>query len=85
MTSIHDAAAAYDAALLTKARQLASLNTTEDRQAWLRQHSEPGTMGAQIADGTDWGLIRAYVDGITKAVLGELVRWLDRIPEEHRG
>jgi len=85
MTQIRDYAAEYDQHLLTKARQLAGLNTSEDRRAWLLSHTENDSWGAEIAAEGDDGIISAYLFGITKATLGELVRWLERIPEAHRG
>ena len=39
---------AYDRQLLDKARQLAALNTWDDRQRWLREHSEPGTRSESV-------------------------------------
>ena len=79
------AAADYDRQLLDKARQLAALNTWEDRQQWLCENSPAGSWAADIAASGDDATIRAYISGVTKATLAELVRWLERIPEAHRG
>jgi len=79
------AAADYDRQLLDKARQLAALNTWSDRQRWLKEHSEPGTWAHDIAASGDDATIRAYISGVTKATLAELVRWIERIPEANRG
>ena len=85
MTQIRDYAAEYDQHLLTKARQLAGLTTSEDRREWLLDHSGHDPWGTELAAGGNDTLISAYLFGMTKATLGELVRWLERIPEAHRG
>jgi len=85
MTQIRDYAAEYDQHLLTKACQLAGLTTSEERRAWLLDHTENDSWGSEIAAAGDDGIISAYLSGITKATLGELVRWLERIPKAHRG
>ena len=75
-----DPAAEYDAHLLAKARELASLRTTDQMLAWIQ-----ATHGSSIIREDDPSSIRAYILGVTKATLGELTRWLERIPEAHRG
>ena len=77
---VRDPAAEYDAHLLAKARELASLTTTEEMLTWIRDHH-----GSSIINEDDPSSIRAYILGVTKATLGELTRWLERIPEAHRG
>jgi hypothetical protein len=75
-----DPAAEYDARLLRQARELAGLRTTGDMLAWIRANH-----GSSIINEDDPSSIRAYILGVTKATLGELTRWLERIPEAHRG
>ena len=77
---VRDPAAEYDAHLLAKARELASLTTTEEMLTWICDHH-----GSSIINEDDPSSIRAYILGVTKATLGELTRWLERIPEAHRG
>jgi len=70
----------YDAHLLAKARELASLTTTEEMITWIRANH-----GSTIINENDPAGIRAYILGVTKATLAELVRWVERIPEANRG
>jgi len=74
------AGAEYDAHLLAKARELASLTTTEEMITWIRANH-----GSTIINENDPAGIRAYILGVTKATLAELVRWVERIPEANRG
>ena len=72
-----DPAAEYDARLLRQARELAGLTTTDEMIAWIR-----GNHGSSIINENDPAGIRAYILGVTKATLAELVcaatdpRWL---------
>jgi len=75
-----DAAAAYDTALLNKARSMSKLDSTEDMRAWLASQD----WSAGYAD-RSYEVVQAAVFGQLKAVTAELVRWLERIPEAHRG
>jgi len=77
---VRDPAAEYDAHLLAKARELAGLRTTGDMLTWIQANH-----GSSIINEDDPSSIRAYILGVTKATLGELTRWLERIPEAHRG
>ena len=70
----------YDARTLTQARELSQLRTTPEMIAWIRANH-----GSTIIRDDDPPSIRAYIHGVTKATLAELVRWVERIPEANRG
>jgi hypothetical protein len=70
----------YDARTLTRARELTELRTTEDMLLWIYANH-----GSTIIRDDDPPSIRAYIHGVTKATLAELVRWVERIPEANRG
>ena len=82
MTQIHDAAAAYDQALLDKARTLASLHDIPQMRAYL---TDLGVWPDETVTELDASVVAAYVLGRLQATTAELVRWLERIPAAHRG
>ena len=79
MTQIRDYAAEYDQHLLTKARQLAGLHDVTQMRRWLAEHDD------EDAAGMDASSVYAYILGRLQATTAELVRWVERIPETHRG
>jgi hypothetical protein len=72
------AAQTYDTYLLNLARELAALSDTDAMRAWLAGH---GTDTSR----EDQGTVYARILGRTQAALDELTRWVERIPEAHRG
>jgi hypothetical protein len=79
MTQIYDAAAEYDRQLLDQARALCALSTPSDMREYL------ATYGNGYAANITSDTCVYYILGRLQAVTAELVRWIDRIPEAHRG
>jgi len=79
---VPDAAAAYDQQLLDKARTLANLHDIPQMRAYL---TDLGVWPDETVTELDASVVAAYVLGRLQATTMELVRWLDRIPAEHRG
>jgi len=78
MTQTPSAAADYDRYLLDTARQLASLRDLNGMRLWLATRGDP----ASEAEGH---IVYGHILGRLQATTAELVRWLERIPEAHRG
>ena len=70
----------YDARTLARARELTELHTTEDMLMWIYANH-----GSTIIRSDDPLSIRAYIHGVTKVTLAELVWRLERIPAGSRG
>jgi len=81
MTQIRDYAAEYDQHLLTKARQLAELHDLPQMRAYLVELGQCPDLVASLAS----AVVASLVLGRLQATTLELVRWLERIPEAHRG
>jgi hypothetical protein len=68
----------YDQHLLDMARTATEARTVQDRRAWLAERGDWNAEGPDV-------VVDAAFMGRAMAVMAELVRWIDRIPEAHRG
>jgi hypothetical protein len=68
----------YDEHLLSFARELAGLKDLTDMRRWMADHDV-------IIPGADVTTVYAYILGRTMGTMTELARWVERIPEAHRG
>lgn len=78
------AASDYDTRLLNLARTAAAARTVDDMRQWLRERAAEeahadSTAAVATVDEADDRTVTALFNGHAKAIMGELVRWIERL------